>query len=162
MKKFITKYKYSILTFVFALIIVVSTGIFYFIQQESNRIKSKNYLQIDNLFDVLEQEGFIIATGDSTYSFDVQDKVTNIVFDQEAFSLALSQSKSLNEMVYNGSMIAVFDDSNQFQNYEEILGFPIGFMDGETSAAACPARGWENSSQPQVFYLFIGYHPFWL
>lgn len=88
--------------------------------------------EINDSFAALEQEGFTIITSGSTYSFDAKGTATNLLFDQESFSLALSQSKSLNEMIYNGSTIAVFDDSNELHNYEETLGLPIGFIDGET------------------------------
>ena len=133
MKKFITKYKYRILTFIFVLTIIVITGSFYFVQQKSNKTKAENYLQINDSFDVLKQEGFIIVIGDSAYSFDAKDIATNIVFDQKAFSLALNQAEALKKMIYHGSIIAVFDESEEFHNYEEMLGFAIGFMDKETS-----------------------------
>lgn len=57
-----------------------------------------------------------------------------LLFDQQSFSSALSsQSEFLNETIYNGNIIAVFDDSNEAHHYEESMGLPLGFESVETS-----------------------------
>lgn len=88
-------------------------------------------------FSVLEQHGFeVVTTSRSSYSLntlDADNTETNLLFDQQSFVDALSShSESLNEIIHNGNIVAVFDDSNEMHGYEEALGLCLGFEDVET------------------------------
>lgn len=93
--------------------------------------------EINEPFALLEQQGFQIITSSSTYSlenFDANNINSNSLFDKQTFeSILSSQPKTLSEAIYNGNIIAVFDDSNEFLQYEKTMGLPLGFESKEDS-----------------------------
>lgn len=93
--------------------------------------------EVDEPFILLEEQGFQIITSHSTYSlenFDVNNIDSNTLFDKQTFeSILSSQPTVLSRAIYSGNIIAVFDDSNEFLQYEKTIGLPLGFERGEVS-----------------------------
>ena len=57
-----------------------------------------------------------------------------MLFDQQTFAAVLSsQSETVRDAVYNGNIIAVFDDSNENYGYEKAMGLPVGFEEESDS-----------------------------
>ena len=84
-----------------------------------------------NPFTLLEQQGYRIVTSGTTYSLEeleINNIESNVLFDKQTFvSVLNSQAEMIREAIYNGNIIAVFDDSNKNCGYEKAMGLPIGF-----------------------------------
>ncbi len=90
-----------------------------------------NYYIQEDPFTRLEEKGFQIITSVNTYSLrsnDMSNINTHLLMDQQVFSDVLSnQSEEIKEAIYNGNIIAVFDNTNKNVEYEKKLGLPLGF-----------------------------------
>lgn len=89
------------------------------------------YIQEDDPFTRLEEKGFRIITSVNTYSLrstDMSNIDSHLLLDQQVFSDVLSnQSEEIKEAIYDGNIIAVFDNTNKDFEYEKTLGLPLGF-----------------------------------
>ena len=55
-------------------------------------------------------------------------KTANYLFDKDSFDSVVSSSKEIKELIKQGSLIAVYSEDGVGQDYEEMLGLPIGFI----------------------------------
>ena len=124
--------------------------------------------ETDNPFTLLEEKGFQIITSANTYSTntyslnrnqtDLSDINSHLLLDQQIFSSALSnQSAKMKEAIYNGNIIAVFDNSNKVYDYEKELGLPIGFLTPQNSKNFNHTRNhnaYKNDTHKSIGYIY--------